>query len=70
MLLLLLLLLLSLLLLLLLLYPESAITSKANCMQVPFSSVRELGPTTKILFPMAVFLPRLMMLKVSMHENA
>ena len=51
-------------------YPESAITSKANSMQVPFSFVREWGPTTKILFPMAVFLPRLMMLKVSMHENA
>lgn len=29
-----------------------------------------IGPATKILFPMAVFLPRLMMLKVSMHENA
>ena len=39
-------------------------------MQVPFSYVHELGPSTKILFPMAVFLPRLMMLKVSMHENA
>ena len=32
--------------------------------------VYELGPSTKILFPMAVFLPRLMVLKVSMHENA
>ena len=29
-----------------------------------------IGPATKILFPMAVFLSRLMMLKVSMHENA